>query len=80
MVAVYLKIFIIKCWGTSLGVQWLRIYFATQGTQVRSLVGELNPCAAFTEPLLWNLCATAREPVFHNKRSCMLELRPNTAN
>ena len=75
----YLKIFIIKCWGTSLVVQWLRIHLAMQGTQVRFLVGELNLCAALTEPLLWNLCATAREPVCHNKRSCVLKLRPNTA-
>ena len=28
--------------GNSLAVQWLRIHFAMQGTQVRSLVGELR--------------------------------------
>ena len=29
--------------GTSLVVQWLRIYLAMQQTWVRSLVGELRP-------------------------------------
>ena len=49
--------------GTSLGVQWLRISLAMQGTQVQSLVGELqfshvaeqlSPCTTTKEPMLWN--------------------------
>ena len=40
---------------------------------------QLSPCAAMTEPVLWSLCATTRQSVHHNKRSCMLQLRPNAA-
>ena len=34
-------------WGTSLVAQWLRIHFAMQGTQVRSLVRELRSYTAW---------------------------------
>jgi len=49
--------------GTSLGVQWLRISLAMQGTQVQSLAGELqfshvakqlSPCTTTKEPMLCN--------------------------
>ena len=59
--------------GTSLVVQWLRICLPMQGTQVRSLVGELrshmprgNEARA---PQLLSPCATTREPACHRLQS-----------
>ena len=40
---------------------------------------ERSPCAATADPVLWSLWAITRESVHLNKRSCMLQLRPNAA-
>ena len=68
--------------GTSLVVQWLRICLLMQGTQVRPLMGKLRShltqgslCAATSKPALQRL----GQPVRYNERSCVLQLRPNTA-
>ena len=54
--------------GTSLVVQWLRVCFAVQGTQVQSLVWEdhtameqLTPCATTTEARAPKACAPQQE-------------------
>ena len=49
--------------GTSLVVLWLRICLVMQGKWVQSLVGELR----------------SHIPACHSERSCMMQLRPNTA-
>ena len=45
-----------KGWGrgTSLVVQWLRVYLPLQGTQVQSLVREDPPCHGSTKPMSYN--------------------------
>ena len=40
--------------GTSLAVQWLRIYLPVQGTQVQSLVREDPTCHGATKPVRHN--------------------------
>ena len=40
--------------GTSLVVQWLRICFAMQATQVQSLVGEDATCHRAIKPVHYN--------------------------
>ena len=59
-----------KVFRSSLVVQWIRICLPTQGTQVRSLVGEDVTClgelslcniATTTEPVLHSLCSATRE-------------------
>ena len=62
--------------GTSLAVQWLRLCFPMQGTQVQPLVGELRshmPRGNKAHVLqLLNLHTTTRE-------ACLLQQRPSTA-
>ena len=52
--------------GTSLVVQWLRIYLPMQRTQVRALVQEDPTCHGATKPVCHNYWACALEPVSHN--------------
>ena len=51
--------------GTSLVVQWLRIHFPMQDTQVQSLVGELRSHMPVGNqarvPYLLSLCSRAQE-------------------
>ena len=67
-----------------------------QGTKIPYAMGQLSLWAATTEPVchnyrahtLWSLHATTKEkpahcneePMHHNERSCVLQLRPDAAN
>ena len=67
----------LKCLGTSLVVQWLRIHLPMQGTWVWSVVREDPTCRGATKPVshkywahaLQLLKPTCLEPVLYNKRS-----------
>ena len=56
-------------WGTSLVVQWLRIHFPMQGTQVRSLVRELRSYMPWgskaCKPQRLSPLPSSREPTHH---------------
>ena len=69
-----------NCAGNSLVVQWLKI----QQPLVRELrspmlqgMGSWVHCVH--SPHLGSPRATTREPTCHNRRSCVLQLRPDTA-
>ena len=67
---------------TSLGVQWLRICLLMQGTWVCFLVQEDATYLRATKPVCYNHWACV--PQLENpspaiKRSCVLQLSPNTA-
>ena len=67
----------------SLVVQWLKICFAMQGTQVRSLVGELRSHLLWTNSVrvvqLQSPRTRARESLRCNERSHVLPPRPEAA-
>ena len=52
--------------GTSLVVQWLRIYLPMQGTRVRALVQEDPTCHGASKPVRHNYWACTLEPASHN--------------
>ena len=60
--------------GTSLLVQWLRIWLPMQGTWVRSLVWEDPTCHGATKPMCHNHWACPLEPVSHNYWTCSPQL------
>ena len=75
-----------SCQGTALVVQWLGVFFLTQGTRVQSLVGELS----FQKPEgSWNHVSQllAHAPAHLNQSSCkskrgswVPQLRPDASN
>ena len=63
-------------------VQWLKIRLTKQETQAQTLVGKLDPsCFEATKPApqLLNLSAATRESMHPNKRSCVMQVRPDAA-
>ena len=61
------------CVGAFLGVQWLRIHLAMQGTPVQSLVLEDFTCLGATKLVGHNYYTQPLEPMPCNKKSCFSE-------
>ena len=46
-------------------------------TEIPHVSEQLNPHVKTTVPELSGASATARELIYHNERSCMMQLRPD---
>ena len=70
-------------WGTSLVIQWLRLYLPMQVTQVRSLVGELRSHTlqgnSARAPQLLSMRASTREKPTCWNEVCAPQPRPRAA-
>ena len=67
--------------GSSLVVQWLRIHLPVQGMKVWFLDGELRSHMLWGNwaRVLWSSRAATKGSVLMQRRSCVLQLRPETA-
>ena len=50
-----------------------------RGTKIPHAAEQLSPCAVMTEPQLWHTCAPTRESMHLNKRTKMMQRRPDAA-